>query len=496
MRVFLTGATGFLGRALTLALRRDGHGVVAWVRSEARARALLGDQAELVPMLPDDAALKAALEGCDAVVNLAGEPILSRWNDARRQALRTSRVDLTARLVRALEGLGRRPRVLVSGSAVGYYGDRGDEPLSESSPAGSGFLPELCADWEAAARRAEASGLRVVLLRTGVVLGLDGGALIPMLPPFRLGFGGRLASGRQRMPWIHVQDWVRVVVLALGDERVRGPILLTAPEPPTNREFTRALARTLGKSAFFPVPALALKLIFGGAASILLESQRAQPVRLAELGFAHAFPTLEAALHDLLVAGRAAIEPVGTAETQEQTRTSPYLASRPPRYRLTDTTELAVPLAEVFDFFSRAENLGLLTPRTMKLEIFARSGPPSTGSSVDYRIRIGPYPIEWRTRFESWNAPEGFVDVQEQGPYRCWWHEHRFEAHGAGTRMRDRVLYAPPFGPLGRLVHRFVLADQLRDIFAQRALAIRLRFGAPTVGASAGVQAPGTPHSS
>lgn len=474
MKVFLTGATGFLGRALTLALAREGHSVVAWVRSEARARACLGDQAELLRMEPEDARLRATLEGCDAVVNLAGEPILSRWTARRRAALRSSRVDLTARLVAALEGLSRRPRVLVSGSAVGFFGDRGDAPLDESSAAGSGFLPDLCADWESAARRAESLGLRVVMVRTGVVLGLDGGALVSMLPPFRFGLGGRLGAGRQVMPWIHVEDWVRCVTLALRDERVSGPLVATAPEPVTNREFTRQLARAVGKSAPFPVPGFALRVLFGGAASILLESQRALPTRLGALGFRHAFPTLESALRDLLVDGRARITRVDRATVPSS---STYLNTKGPAYELAAGSEVAVPLAETFRFFSAPENLGLLTPRAMALAIVARSGPPSTGSTIDYRLRIGPLPLGWRTRFEAWTPPERFVDVQERGPYGCWWHEHRFEARDGHTRMSDRVLYRPPLGPLGRLAHRLAIADQLGDIFANRALAIRLRFG-------------------
>ncbi len=485
MRVFLTGATGFLGRALTLALRREGHAVAAWVRSEERARALLGDQAELVPVAGDQSVLRAALEGCDAIVNLAGEPVLSRWSARRRAQLRTSRVDLTTGLVGALEGLARRPRVLVSGSAVGFHGNRADARLTETSPAGTGFLPGLCVDWEQAARRAEGLGLRVVLLRTGIVLGLDGGALPSMLPPFRLGLGGRIGSGRQYMPWIHVEDWVRAVSLALADERASGPLHVTAPEPPTNREFTRALAAVLGKPAPFPVPSAALHALFGGAASLLLESQRALPARLQELGFVHTHPTLESALRDILVNGRARIERLrGAGETMS----SPHLAKKPPAYSLSAETEIGASLPETFGFFSTPENLGLLTPRAMGFRIVARSGAPGPDATIDYRIRVGPFGLRWRTRFEAWQAPERFVDVQERGPYRCWWHEHRFEALGGTTRMRDRVLYSPPCGPLGRLAQRLFLADQLGDIFAHRSLAIRLRFGAAPRSAESGLR--------
>jgi len=477
MKVFLSGATGFLGRALTLALRGQGHEVVAWVRSQEGARVALGDQAELVPMADGAAGerlLRSALGRCDAIVNLAGEPILSRWTGARRAALRASRVELTARLVAALDGLERRPRVLVSASAVGFYGERGDERLEETSAPGTGFLPELCAEWERAARGAEAFGLRVVLVRTGIVLGLDGGALVSLLPPFRLGLGGRLASGRQFMPWIHVEDWVRAVCAALADERCRGALNATAPEPVTNRDFTRTLARVVGKPAPFPVPALALRLLFGGASRILSESQRAMPAQLAALGFTHRFPTLAGALRDLLVDARAQIERV---HAPLDAGGSSYLARHPPAYRLETTTELAVTPAEAFAFFSTPENLGLLTPRALGMRIVARSGAPAAGATIDYTLRLGPVPLGWRTLFEHWQAPERFVDVQARGPYRGWWHEHRFEARGEATSMRDRVLYRPPLGLLGRLAHRLLLADQLGDIFAHRALAIRLRFG-------------------
>src|SRR5262245_10399702 len=304
MRVFLTGATGFLGRALGARLRREGHAVVAWVRSAGRARGVLGDGVELVEVGSGEAALRAALTRCDAVVNLAGEPVLCRWTERRRAALRASRVDLTTRLAGALVALDPRPRVLVSGSAVGFYGDRGAERLTEASPAGSGFLPELCAAWEAAATSVERAGVRVVCLRTGIVLGREGGALAQMLAPFRLGLGGRLGAGAQFMPWIHVEDWVRAALLALVDERARGALNLTAPEPPSNREFTRILARVLRRPAFLPVPGFALQVLFGEAASILLESQRAEPARLAALGFGHAFPALEPALRDLLAERR------------------------------------------------------------------------------------------------------------------------------------------------------------------------------------------------
>jgi hypothetical protein len=388
-------------------------------------------------------------------------------------------VDLTARLVAALGAASRRPRVLVSGSAVGFYGASDPRTVSEDSPAGSDFLAGICRDWEAAALRAEALGLRVVLLRTGVVLGLDGGALVSMLPAFRAGLGGRIGSGHQSLPWIHVHDWVRIACAALADERYRGPFNAVAPEPVSNREFTRALAGALDRPAPFPVPGFVLRVLFGGGAQVLLTGQRALPARLGQLGFVPAFPRLAQALGHLLRDDRPELAALPPAAGRAD---SPYLAARTPTHRLEARTELAVPQREAFAFFSDPDNLGLLTPRALGVTIHARSGPPAAGATVDHRIRVGPLRLSWRTRFEAWTPPGRFVDVQERGPYRAWWHEHRFEERGGVTAMHDRVLYAMRCGLLGRLAHRWFVAHALGDAFRQRAIAIRMRFGDPRGG--------------
>lgn len=301
MRVFVTGATGFIGRALTARLRADGHTVVAWVRSVERARRMLGGDVELVDAVGGFAALTEALGRADGIVNFAGEPLLGkRWTPERRRMLDDSRVQLTKDLVRAIQATTPRPRVLVSGSAVGWYGDRGDERLTEQSTPGDDFLAQLCRRWEEAAMAAQASGLRVVLSRTGVVLGRDGGALAQMLPPFRLGLGGPIGSGRQYLPWIHQQDFVAVIATALTDDRYRGPVNGVAPQEATSRTFAAALGRALHRPAILPVPALALKALFGEAATVLLASQRVEPRALGELGFVHAFPDLDSALASII----------------------------------------------------------------------------------------------------------------------------------------------------------------------------------------------------
>jgi uncharacterized protein (TIGR01777 family) len=305
MRVLVTGGTGFIGRALIPLLQRESHSLVAWVRSERRLRDLPGANLEFVRADLDSDTLAHALAGCDGIINLAGEPLIGkRWTAARRQVLEASRIQLTDRLVRAMEITSPRPRVLISSSAVGFYGDRGDERLTEASRPGDDFLSQLCQRWEAAAARAELSGVRVVTLRMGVVLGSDGGALARMLPPFRFGLGGPIGSGRQYLPWIHLHDLNRIIARALVDERFRGPLNGVAPEPATSRTFAKALGAAVARPAWIPVPALALRTIFGEAATVLLSSQRVEPDRLTALGFTWDFPTLDGALHDILTARR------------------------------------------------------------------------------------------------------------------------------------------------------------------------------------------------
>jgi uncharacterized protein (TIGR01777 family) len=484
MRVLVTGATGFIGRALVPVLQREGHTVVAWARSEARARARLGADIETVHAASGIDGLTSALERCDAVINLAGEPLLGgRWTAARRAKLGRSRVHFTAQIVRAIAAARQRPRVLVSGSAVGYYGDRADEVLDEDAARGIGFLPDLCRGWEAAARAAEDLGVRVVMVRTGVALGRDGGALAQMLPPFKLGLGGPIGHGRQYLPWIHLHDLVAVIAAALVDDRMRGPINGVGPDPVSSRDFAKALGRALGRPAVLPTPVLALRLLFGQASEVMLASQRVVPAALRHLGFPFAFPTLDGALADVLGGVPVAVGPLsGPIDAGASEAGREYLDTRRPTRELRMTTTVRAPLNETFAFFSKAGNLGLLTPASMK---FSLEGSPPVireNTTIDYRLRIGPVPIIWRSRIVNWMPGSRFADFQERGPYRSWWHEHSFRAAGRSTVMEDRVCYAPPLGVMGRLAGALFIEPTLRRIFRYRADVIRLRFGAPEAG--------------
>jgi uncharacterized protein (TIGR01777 family) len=479
MRVLITGATGFIGRALVPVLRGEGHQLIALVRSVERARSLLGAEVEAVAFGAGTPALREALERSDAVVNLAGEPILGgRWTEARRRVLVESRVHLTRQLVGAIAEARPRPHTLISASAVGYYGDRGSEVLDESSPGGADFLAQLCKDWEAAARLAEDSGVRVMTLRTGVVLGRDGGALRQMLPPFRLGVGGPVGSGRQYIPWIHLHDLVRAIATALNDDRYEGPVNGAAPEQPTSREFARALGRALHRPAALPVPALALKVLFGEAAGVLLGSQRVEPRRLGDLGFTYRFPMLDQAVADIVRTGDAEISSVRPSAELHAPVEENYLRKRRPTHELRTRTLLNTPIDEAFAFFSQAENLGLITPAAMCFEIQGGAPAISNGTTIEYRLRVGPMPIRWRTRIAQWEPPHCFIDLQASGPYRCWYHKHTFSAQGSRTVMEDHVYYAAPLGALGRFANRWFIVPRLQQIFGHRRDVIRLRFGA------------------
>jgi uncharacterized protein (TIGR01777 family) len=291
MKVTMTGATGRLGRLIATALRQRGDEVTVLSRSAAK-----GD----VQWDPITGPAPAeALAGRDAVVHLAGEDIAQRWTDAALERIRTSRELGTRNLVAGIAAADPRPAALVSAAAVGYYGNRHD-PIDEEAPAGDDVLADICAAWEREAEKAAELGLRVVRIRTGVVLDRQGGALPKMLLPFRLGVGGPVAGGRQPLPWIHLDDVVGIYVQAIADDRYRGAINATAPTPVTNQEFSKALGRALKRPAIMPVPAFALRILYGGMSKLVLEGQRALPRRALELGYTFRHPDLDEALQSAL----------------------------------------------------------------------------------------------------------------------------------------------------------------------------------------------------
>lgn len=473
--IFITGGTGFVGRALILRLLRDGHSVVATSRDPERGARRLGPDVRVVPSYATTETLHAAAQA-DAVIHLAGEPIAGRWTAAKKARIRASRVDGTRRLLELLRAAGARPGVFLSASAIGWYGDR-DVEVTEAESKGQGFLAAVCAEWEGEVVAAEALGSRVAMLRLGVVLGREGGAAAKLLPLGRLGLSGRLGSGDQPVSWVHLHDAVELFVAALDDDRFEGPFNAVAGHLP-QRDLARAVARAAGRSFGLPAPAIAVRLALGEAAEMLLGGAPVRSTRLERLGHKFTYPTVDRALGQI-------VDPAHEPRVTPATGTPEGVPGQA-RFLLEQHTRIEAPLEDTFEFFSRAHNLALLTPTWTDFRVLAETDlRTEEGTRISYRLSLGPIPLSWRTVIARWEPGRGFVDMQERGPYSLWWHEHEFRERDGGVDMIDRVHYTPPLGVLGRLANRLFVAPTLKRIFAWRAEAIGLRFG-PSSGAATG----------
>lgn len=293
--LLITGGTGFIGKKLSPLLIKKGYDLTVLTRNPENARKLFGDKVRTIKDFSEISSLPAI----DAVINLAGEGILDkRWSESRKKELLNSRVELTEKLVAALVDSKHKPKTFVNGSAVGYYGDNGDEPCPANSSPGKDFAATLCKQWETAANRIKAIGCRLAIVRIGVVLDKQGGALEKMLPPFKFGLGGKIGNGKQWFPWIHRSDLCRLIVFLLEDSRCSGPYNATAPTPVTNKEFTEALGKALGKPTVIPMPGFALKIALGEASLLLLGGQNATPDKALQDGFKFKYTTIEHCLKD------------------------------------------------------------------------------------------------------------------------------------------------------------------------------------------------------
>ncbi|HVN69308.1 MAG TPA: TIGR01777 family oxidoreductase [Candidatus Binatia bacterium] len=438
----MTGASGLIGRALAHAFHERG-----WVA---------------VPLLrrPDP----GQLETLDAVINLAGEPIDGRWTLEKKTEIRQSRVEGTRALVRALSACRRKPRVLVSASAVGYYGDRGDEPLFETSPPGNDFLATVCRDWEREAFGAQALGIRTVVMRTGIVLARDGGALPKIARPFAFGAGGPLGSGRQFVPWIALDDIVGLYLLAIETETVRGAVNAVSPDVATNARVAQAIGAAMYRPALAPAPPFALRAMLGEFAESLLISQLVLPAVAASAGYVWREKRLETALQHLFNPDAA-----GTPAVLQTFASQQFVP---------------LPVEEIFAFFSDARNLEAITPSSLHFTIKSGAAAIQEGSVIEYDLRLHGVPLSWKTLIAKWNPPHGFVDVQLRGPYALWEHEHTFMEIPGGTVIADDVTYALPFAPFSAIALPLVRHD-VEAIFAYRREEIERRFASEPAAAAA-----------
>lgn len=463
MRILLTGATGLIGKELGKLLSEAGHELIVLTRDAAKAETELPYPAKVMEWKTLGEAIPSrALDGVEAIVNLAGEPVGdSRWTSEKKQRIRDSRVIGTRLLVDAIEkhpDAFRTLKTFVQASAIGVYSDQGNSEITEESPSGNGFMATVVKDWEAEARsllRDERfSGLRMPVIRTGVVFSRHGGALAKMLPYFRKGLGGKLGTGQQWMSWIHIDDIANLFLFCLENPKVDGVVNGVAPEPVRNERFTIELARSIGRPVFLPVPETALKVGFGSMAATVLESARVVPRRVQEFGFKYLHPDLKGGLKHLMTPLR---------EGQFELLSEQWVP-RPPE--------------DVFEFFGDEKNLRRLAPSFLRFEVLGKSTPRiQEGTRITYRLKLRGVPIRWITEIASWQPNRHFMDVQLSGPYRKWHHSHRLIPFAGGTLLVDLVHYKLPLGFVGEVVAGEIVGRDLKSIFDYRRKAIHGIFG-------------------
>ena len=446
MKIGITGGTGFIGKPLIARLVSSGHSVRAWVRNTEAASSL---PCELVQWDGKPENLNPeSFKGLDAIINLAGAPVAGkRWSPEVKKSILNSRVQTTQACVEAMAKLPKeqRPLRFISASAIGFYGDRQDELLDESSSKGTGFLSDVTEAWEQAAQEAKPLGVHVVCPRLGVVLGRNGGALEKMQPI-------PLGDGKQWMSWIHLHDLIELFVFLLEKTEISGPVNAVAPQPVRNADFAKVQAHVRGWMMSVPIgaPKLALNLALGEMSSVVLASQNVSCKLALSYGFKFAFPELEPALRDL--------------EDGDEEWLSWQVIRRP--------------TAEVFKFFSVAENLEELTPPTLNFKILNQSTPTiQTGTLIDYRLKIHGVPVHWKTEILNWTPDREFVDFQLKGPYTKWHHTHQFTEIPGGTLMTDRVRYRLPIGSVGKAFGGGFVKKDIHSIFAYRRTVIERLFG-------------------
>jgi len=454
MRVLMSGATGLIGKEIGKRLVQSGHSVTALVRDIEKARKTLPFPAKLVKWQAGDEVPREALEDVGGVINLAGESIAGgRWTEEQKKKILDSRILVTRALVMAAQKHGIK--VFVSGSATGYYGNRGDDVLDETSAKGEGFLADVAAQWEEELK--PLTNARVAVVRTSVVFSRHGGALEKLFPIFEKGLAGNLGNGQQWMSWIHLDDIARLFVFALVNEDVHGVINGSSPEPVKNSHFTTELARIMGRPVFLPVPEAVLKLALGEMATSILDSQKVVPAKAEALGFKFDYPELKDALQDVAE---------NLKSGQHEIFSEQWLPQKP---------------EDVFPFYCDEKNLEKLTPPFLNFRVLDKSTEAiQNGTLINYRLSLHGLPFKWQTRIEDWQPNKRFVDTQLKGPYEKWYHEHDFIPLGGGTLIRDRVTYKLPLGYVGDTLAGWKVSGDVAKIFSYRRDIIDQKFGQKT----------------
>lgn len=453
-KVILTGASGFIGQQLGIALVEKGYQVISVARSKESIHGLLAYPCEALEWDKSYHLAPDALSGATAVIHLAGASIAKRWSRKYREEILASRTQSTAALCQSMQECAVPPKLFIQASATGYYGDAEARWCVESDKGGKDFLATVCREWEQASAKLPA-GTRRVIMRFGLVFGWNGGTLPALHQIYTSQLGATLGSGQQWVSWIHVNDLVNAIIHAIETPKVHG-IYNTVATPVTFSELNDSLGNATRCHVRKTVPSSFLRTTMGEQSSMILNSARVSSQKLAQTGFQLQFPTLDAALQDLYTANNVANQQVFVRQQ--------WIPSPPP---------------STWDFFANEANLEQITPKHLQFQIIGKSTPAlQQDTRIFYKLRLRQLPIRWQSHITTWQPPQEFVDEQVEGPYAIWSHQHRFQALGQGTLMTDFVRYKIPMSWVSNLLLGMWVTRELKNIFAFRARAIRQLFDA------------------
>ncbi len=444
MKILIAGASGFIGNKLLKKLVERNHKIVVLTRSLESSAFHVPISCETYKWNPETGEIpEQAFEDVGAVINLSGENIASgRWSSKRKAAIESSRVLSVQNLVSAMKNLDRKPQVFISASAIGFYGDRGEDELDEKALPGSDFLSKTCQNWEKEIFKAESLGIRTVALRIGMVVGYDGGALKKMLPPFQMGVGGKLGDGKNWMSWIHIEDLTEMFIYALNVKSLSGPVNAVSPTPETNKRFTKIFGKVLKRPTIFSVPAVILKIAIGELSSLLLSSQKVTAKKIIQSGFSFKFSDLENALGEVC------------SHKYHEIHLEQWIDQ---------------PIEKTYSFFKDAKNLEQLTPDFLHFRVLNQSSKEiEEGTKINYFLWLRWIPIWWQSKIIDWKPNQSFSDTQVHGPYSYWLHVHEFAELNGGTLIRDKISYKMPCGVPGDVISDFFIKKDLEQIFSYR----------------------------
>jgi uncharacterized protein (TIGR01777 family) len=463
MKILISGGTGLLGSKLIEELLRRGHEVVLLTRKSLTQTPFLPVRQIQWPLKTNEkvSLIKpefnqssnadqelTAINDCDAFINLAGESIAGfRWTKKKKDLIKKSRIQFTENILNHLKQSSKLHTV-ISSSAIGFYGDRKSEVLTEDSPSGTGFLAEVCLEWEMMALTNIRKDQRAVIIRTGIVLTREGSLLKEVEPIYKSHLGGRLGDGNQFMSWIHINDWVNAVIFCFENKNVSGAVNLVAPEPVTNYSFNAVLCDLFQQKIQLPVPSPALKLAMGEASHLALDSQNVRPEKLLRLGFKFQFPYLKEAIANIY----------NTEHFGHNV------------YELyTSSAWLPHSKEKIMTFFSDLKNSLLMFPKEMKMSLYNTPDTRISRDSVfEYDYKVFGISQKWQGQIKVWDPPHKFVDTLIRGPFSFWEHTHSFESLAGGTLVKDQIHYKMPLGFLGRIGGLKIAQKQLNDLFAYR----------------------------